>query len=438
MKRVLALVLVLSLVVVARRAGLEDTGRFATMALGFVLIVAALLGEAGEAVRLPRVTGYLLVGLCAGPAVLDLVTTGMAQQLRLVNGLAVALIAFSAGMELDVAQLARQWRSLLRHGGALVGTLFAGLLAAALAASPWLPFSTGLSWPQRAAMALVLAAVMATFSPTVTMAVLSETRAKGPLAERVLALVVVGDLAIVLLFTLASTLARMLAGGATDVVATLGHVTWELFGSMLVGALTGAGIVAYRALVDRRSWLIVAAACLLLAEVGTRIGLSALLSCLVAGLVVRNAAPEAAHAMEALLARVRLPVLVVFFGAAGASLHLDQLEALGPIAIGLALVRYALILLGNRWGAAASGLAPEIGRRVPAGLLSQAGVTMGLAVMVGRDFGAWGAALETLFVATVSLHELAGPISFRNALARAGEIPAAAEREAAPMPLEAA
>lgn len=438
MRRALALILVLSLVVVARRVGADDSGRFATMALGFVLLVAALIGEAGEHLRLPRVTGYLLVGLAAGPGVLDLVTSNMAQQLRLVNGLAVALIAFTAGMELDLQEIGKKWRSLLRHGAALIGVIFVGLFVATLLASPWLPFTSQLGWSSRAAVALVLAAVMATFSPTVTMAVLAETGAKGPLSERVLALVVVGDLGIVLLFTLSSTVARLLDGSSADPLGAVTHAAWEVIGSMIVGALVGAGILAYRQLVDRRSWLIVAAACLLLAEIGTRIGLSALLSCLVAGLVVRNAAPEAAHAMERLLARVRLPVLVVFFAAAGASLHVDQLSTLGPIAIGLAVIRFALIHIGNRWGTRLSELPAEIGRRVPAGLLSQAGVTMGLAVIVGRDFGAWGLALETLFVATVSLHELAGPIAFRNALANAGEIPGGEAPVPVPEPAEAA
>src|SRR6185312_3144987 len=99
----------------------DGEGRFATMALGLVLIVAALVGEACEHVRLPRLTGYLLVGVCFGPSVGNLVTPAMASQLRLVDGLATALIAFGAGMELDIAGLKGEWRSILRHGLWLIG-----------------------------------------------------------------------------------------------------------------------------------------------------------------------------------------------------------------------------------------------------------------------------------------------------------------------------
>src|SRR4051812_43134645 len=101
MRRLAALILVLSLVLVARRVGGDGGGRFATMALGFILVVAALVGEALEHLRLPRLTGYLLVGVTAGPSVLNVITPVMTSQLRLVNGVAVALIALCAGMELD-------------------------------------------------------------------------------------------------------------------------------------------------------------------------------------------------------------------------------------------------------------------------------------------------------------------------------------------------
>lgn len=423
MMRAVALILVLALVVVARALGGEVSDRFATMALGFVLIVATLAGEAGEKIKLPRLTGYLLVGLAFGPAVLDIITPVMTQNLRLVNGLAVALIAFGAGMELDLPRLKTQWRSLAAHGGIIIALLFVGLFLATLAATPLLPFTAELSWAARTGVALVISAVMTTFSPSVTMAVLSETRAKGPLSERVLALVVLGDLAVLLLFTFATTSARLLSGQGLQISDMLGHVALEIFGSPLIGVGVGAGIYAYRRFVDRRSGLLVAAACLIMAEVGARLGLSPLLACLAAGMVVRNADPVSAHAMEELIDRIRMPVLVVFFAAAGAELKVDYLRQLWPVVLSLVVVRALLIRFGNQWGSKAAKLEPQIASQVPYGLVSQAGVTMGLAVIVGRDFGDWGMAVEALFIATISVHELIGPVSFRMALAKMGEIP---------------
>jgi Kef-type K+ transport system membrane component KefB len=435
MRRAVALVLTVSLVVFARAVGGEAPARFATMALGFLLIVASLAGEAGEQLGLPRLTLHLLVGLVAGPEVLGLVTPEMTQQLQLVNGLAVALIGFGAGMELDVHALSRQRRELVRHGGTLIATLFAGLFLVTLAASGWLPPAAGMGVSGRCAVALVSAAVMTTFSPAVVMAVLSETGARGPLASRILALVVVGDLVLVVAFTLATTAAHLLTGDAANPVAASGHVIWELVGSVGVGLAAGGLLYVYRRLVDRQSALVVAAMCLVLAEVGSKLGLSALISCLSAGIVVRAASPDMAEATHHLLERVRLPVLVIFFAAAGASFHLREIVALWPFALGLVLVRAALLYAGNALGSGPqSGLEPAVARRVPAGLLSQAGVTLGLSVLVAREFPAWGPSLSTIFVAVISVHELVGPVLFRRALVASGEVPASASPGSAAAP----
>jgi hypothetical protein len=54
--------------------------------------------------------------------------------------------------------------------------------------------------------------------------------------------------------------------------------------------------------------------------------------------------------------------------------------------------------------------------------VAQAGVTFGLAALVAGEFEDWGAKVQTLIVAISALHVLIGPVLFRSALARAGEI----------------
>jgi hypothetical protein len=64
----------------------------------------------------------------------------------------------------------------------------------------------------------------------------------------------------------------------------------------------------------------------------------------------------------------------------------------------------------------------EISGLVWMGLVSQAGVTLGLTTIVAGEFSDWGGRVQTLMVALIALHELVGPVLFRSALARAGEI----------------
>src|SRR5437899_2650120 len=79
----------------------------ATLALGFLLLAALAGGELAKRVRLPRVTGALLIGFAAGPAWLGLIRRDEANALQLVADAAVALIALAAGTQLTL----ETWRT---------------------------------------------------------------------------------------------------------------------------------------------------------------------------------------------------------------------------------------------------------------------------------------------------------------------------------------
>src|SRR6266536_6505216 len=76
----------------------------ATLALGFLLLAAYVGGELARRARLPRLTGYLLVGFAVGPW-LGLVRREEVDALRFLQDAAVALIALAAGLELTLEAL---------------------------------------------------------------------------------------------------------------------------------------------------------------------------------------------------------------------------------------------------------------------------------------------------------------------------------------------
>ncbi|NIR58980.1 MAG: hypothetical protein GWO02_05390, partial [Gammaproteobacteria bacterium] len=63
--------------------------------------------------RLPRVTGYIVVGIIVGPEVARLVTDADVERLKVLDDLAISLIALSAGGELRLRDLRRRGRMLL-------------------------------------------------------------------------------------------------------------------------------------------------------------------------------------------------------------------------------------------------------------------------------------------------------------------------------------
>jgi trehalose 6-phosphate synthase len=163
------------------------------------------------------------------------------------------------------------------------------------------------------------------------------------------------------------------------------------------------------------------AMCGLLSQVGTTQQFEPLLAAVSAGLVIENLSVSQGDALRAAVQRGAPPVLIIFFVAIGSSLRVDALVALGPIALALAAIRTALIRIGVRAGVNASGIDPGVGRHAWTGLISQAGITVGLASVVASEFPGWGTQLQTLLIALIPIHELIGPMLFRRGLAQAGE-----------------
>ncbi len=206
------------------------------LACGYLLLSAFLMGSIFKTLRLPRLTGYLATGIVVGPQVLNLVSSGMVGNLQIFNGIATALIALTAGVELDL----RSMKPLLRSIGWVSGIAVCGTILliglAVFLLDGRLPFLHGLSTPQIAILSAVLGVTMVAQSPAVVVALHSEMASDGPLTRTVLGVVVLSDLLVIVLFAIVSSIAKSLLGSQTDALHTLGALTWEVLGSFVIGA----------------------------------------------------------------------------------------------------------------------------------------------------------------------------------------------------------
>ena len=104
--------------------------------------------------------------------------------------------------------------------------------------SPMLPFMKNLDLQQTLAVCTVIGVALSAQSPAVVMAMLAETRAEGPLSQVLLASVVVADLVVITLFSV-----------AYDPVAAAFHLSARLAGAIdpskaglyVIGVNTGTG-----------------------------------------------------------------------------------------------------------------------------------------------------------------------------------------------------
>src|SRR5688572_15273088 len=290
MRRTLALAITVAIVSLVLFARDDAPGKLTALALGFSLIAAALSGWLVEKIGLPRVTGYLLFGMICGPYLLNIINSQMARELQIINGLAVVLIAFIAGLEMNVQRMRPRLRAMVQLGGISMLTLYAGLFILFWLGWSWLGIASGVTTLQKAAIVSVLTTVVASYSPTVTIALITESRASGPLSELTLAVVIMADLVLILVFTLVVQFVRYAFGGTGD-IGLFVSLSWEIFGSFAFGAGVGALFAFYLRHVGREVALALVAVCAIIAGVGSQLHIEPLLAALAAGLVVENIAP---------------------------------------------------------------------------------------------------------------------------------------------------
>jgi Kef-type K+ transport system membrane component KefB len=404
----------------APQPGVGTNAAGVTLAAGFILLTALIAGNLFKMAGLPQLTGYLAMGVIVGPQVLGLVTEQMLTQLRIFNGVAIALIALTAGTEMDF----RTMRPLMRGvawitGVAILGTI--GLLAAGIyLAKDLLPFVSGLTDVEMVAIAVVLAVTMSAQSPAVAVALRNEMQADGPVTKTVLGVVVVSDLVIIVLFALSSTVARALLNGASASGSALGMVAWEIFGSAAVGAIIGALIAIYLKAVPTSGGLFIVLAGFLVAEVGQRIHLDPLLIALAAGMLIRNFT-KFGDRVHAGIETTSLPVYIGFFAVAGAAIHLHALALVWVPATLFVILRGAGFLTGSRIAAYFAESPEPVRRFAGYGLLPQAGLALALALLFARTFPQFGAQASALVFGIVGLNEMIAPILYRWAIVRSGE-----------------
>lgn len=436
--RALPLGLALGMLTLLRVSGAGVAGAGAqstTIAIGFLLIVAFLGGKVAVRARLPRITGFLLVGLLAGPHVSRLLTEDMLTAAKTIEGIAVALIALTAGGEIRLGWVKKHLRRLVLITSFQLLFTSLGVLAVALLARSVLPFLAHDQLLTTLMVALVFVSIAISNSPMVTIAVIAENEADGPVARTVLGVVILTDLLVIIAFAVMLAVARDVLGaaGASPLGWTL---TRELLGSALIGILFGVGIAAFLKRVARDTPVFVLAACFGMFEVSEALHLEPLLMALAAGLWVENFSPARGDALIRGIERVSLPVYALFFAVAGAKVDLVTFASLWPIALLIGSVRAGCIWAGARLGARLSGAEPAVQRYAWLGLISQAGVTLALASIVARAFPTWGRQIQALAIALIAMHELVGPIGFQLALRRAGEIGAQRKPAHEPEPSE--
>ena len=391
------------------------------LAFGFLLLAAYFTARLVSRIGLPRLTGYLLAGVISGPFVLQLVTREMTDSLKVVNGVATCILGLTAGAELNLERVRPVMATLRALTVIAVLGVIAVLAGVLYAIRPMLPMFAAMSATQSLAACAVLAVALTPQSPAVVMALLSETRAGGPLSQLMLASVVVADLVVVLCYALAAAVAGAVIGDTVEVLDLVLSVSWELLGSVVFGVAIGMLIGAFVRSVQHGASLFALLICVVVAEIGSRVYLDPLIVMLAAGIWLENFSRADASALLHGFESAQLPVFLVWFALSGTKLDLVQLwQTLVPVLI-LAAARTGWFFVGSRIACAWTAAAPVVARFSWVGLVPQAGLSLALIVVIQNDFPSFGGDAAVMILSLLGVNLLVSPVLLRSALIRSGE-----------------
>jgi Kef-type K+ transport system membrane component KefB len=369
----------------------------------------------------PGVAGYVVLGVVLGPSVTELFSQVMLDRLDVVSDLALAVVAMTIGGEL-------LWDNLRRIGGSVVPIALLESMGAMAAVTTGLWMLTG-NWP----LALILGSISAATAPAATVMIIHEQRAAGTLTSALLAVVGIDDAIALILFAVASAVAKALLVNSAEfpLYAVIQHAGISIGGAIAMGAIIGL-VAAYatRRISSREGVFTLAVGGLILnAGLANHLHLSALLVNMTFGAVIANITPLSSRSLFDQLSAFSPPLFAAFFVIAGAHLRIDLLPSLGLLGMIYLLARIAGKVTGAYLGSVLGRAPAAVRNNIGFGLLSQVGVAIGLSLVVAKEFGGINQEGQDLAITVINIllgttiiTEIVGPILTRYGLRRSGEI----------------
>jgi Kef-type K+ transport system membrane component KefB len=384
--------------------------------VGLILLFALLAGHLVKFIGVPEVTGYIVAGILAGPNVFGWITHRNVQTLEIFSHVALGLILFSVGGIFERRRLESIGRSIA------IVTVFESLLTAVLVCLAMLLAG------QPFIVAILLGAIAIETAAASTLMVVRECNASGPFTDVLTGVIGINNLVCLIAFSTVAAgidLTRQ-AGGLADfysIYAAAYPLVWQIVGSAALGFLVGLLLASWSAqVVEKGETLILLGGCVLLCVgVAELLELSPLVASLAVGATMVNLSPHSRRLFSA-LGQTDPPLYAIFFVIAGADLNLSLITSVGILGV-LYLGGRILGKMGGAWlGGLLSGLNPAIRNRLGYGMLSQAGLAVGLTLTIATRFPELAPTVNTVVLASVVIFEVIGPLGARIALGQSGEI----------------
>jgi len=392
------------------------------LAVGIMIVLGFLGGLASAKLKFPMITGYIIIGVLLSPSLLNIIPRETVGELDIITDVALGIIAYLIGGSIHWADLQRLAKSIAWITAfQSLGAWFLVTLVLASLGSLIIPGET--FWQTYFPMAFIIGAISCATAPAATMAIIRESRAKGPFTTTLLAVVGLDDAIAVIAFAIASGISRPLVNTAESIslYRILGIPILNIFGSVAIGIVFAIVLMYMIGLAKTRELLLVVVfgMIMLCTGVTSYMGFSLIMANMVAGFIIVNKMKR--REMFSVIEEIGDMVYVTFFVLAGLHFDLSVMKFAGILALLIVLARCLGKYTGTIVGAEISHAPDNVKKYLGLTLLPTAGVAVGLVLLASMEFPTFGIVMLNAVLASTIINELIAPPLSKYAIFKSGE-----------------
>ena len=404
--------------------------------IGFFIISisADKISQFFKKIHFPVITGLLITGIISGPYVLNMIKPEAILEISFLNDITLAFIAFAAGTELYLKELRDNLKSIYYNTTAQLVVTFVISSLSVFYLAEYIPFMQTMSVSGRFAVAILAGSIFIARSPSSSIAIIQEMRAKGPLTKTALGVTVIIDVLVIIIFAISFSVATNLFSGEDLNLIFLIDILAEIILAFVLGFILGELL---KIVMKQQFSTNIKAGLLLILGAGVylfshyifeqsihflpfSLHIEPLLVCIIGSFIITNYTsyrPE----FQKIIHDLGPTIYVIFFTLTGASMSLDVLSKIWEIAIVLFVIRLGSMIIGSYIGGTLAKDPPDIIRVGWMPYVTQAGVGIGLATAVIYEFPEWGTDFYTLIIGVIVIGQMVGPPLFKFSIKKVGE-----------------
>jgi Kef-type K+ transport system membrane component KefB len=394
--------------------------------------IGILGGKVAEFFHLPRVTGYIIIGMIFGPNVLNLFNTDMIADLKPLKVLGLGFIGYNVGLEVNFKMLK------YNRNAVVFITLIQAIVTFLLVGGAILLFVDEYAWTY----ALILGAIATVTTPAPIVACIKSYHTKGRLTQLLCPMIALDDVFGVILFAFVLPIAVYLAGHTGEsltVGVLLGEPLLKILFSIGIGLIIGLVVERFIEYFNKGDnitiFLIIIIGLLLGIGFSYMLDISTILLPLTIGTVLSNRLSfELREQVRSVSDAFILPILLIFFTLSGAELNIGLLSTLEIIGVTYILVRVLGKIVGSTSAAFILREETKVKKYLGAALIPQGGVAIDMAILAeirfiqlaqdtgNNDYVIIGSTVLTVILGAVLIYKVFGEIIVKWVFRKADEI----------------